>query len=82
MSSTRGTKFLEKKPLDISSKVGSSDLKLSAVEMTPKITRNVPNLLIRINKKAHFILETNHQSISKNRLSKKREQKRKSKKIE
>lgn len=40
-ASTRGTKFLEKKPSDVSSKVGCSDIKLSTPEMTPKITRNV-----------------------------------------
>ena len=40
-TSTRGHKFLEKKKLDVSTKVGSSDLKVTFTESTPKITRNV-----------------------------------------
>ena len=38
---TRAAKFLEKKPVDVSWKVGTSDIKPTSYESTPKITRNV-----------------------------------------
>lgn len=39
--SNRASRFLDKKPLETFSKVGASDPKLLAPEVTPKITRNV-----------------------------------------